>query len=85
MPGEAQRLGPGATQSAIGGRVLCRMLRLRIRRDRVPRLVQQCTNQRARPDRPKHLAGRADPYPLRPTATPPMISATTTTSGPMPA
>ena len=42
------------------------MLRLRIRRDRVPRLVQQCTNQRARPDGPKHLAGRADPYPLRP-------------------
>ena len=32
----------------------------------MPRLVQQCTNQRARPDGPKHLAGRADPYSLRP-------------------
>ncbi len=56
----------GAPQSAIGGRMPYRVLCLRIRRDRVPRLVQQCTNQRAWPDGPKHQAGRADAYPLRP-------------------
>ena len=59
--------GPGfETLTAHFNGALCRMLRLRIRRDRVPRLVQQCTNQRAWPDGPKHQAGRADAYPLRP-------------------